>query len=163
MTLISWNTSFETGVSEVDKQHHHLVKITNRFGDLLSREQATSADTDRLLQELLSYAEYHFAEEERLMRSAGIDSRHLRHHEQEHRNFFQDMAGLQREWVAEKAISGETLLEYLVNWLIYHVLGSDRNMARQLEAIQSGTSAADAYRDHEKKAFAFRLTPHQLH
>jgi diguanylate cyclase (GGDEF)-like protein len=44
------------------------------------------------------------------------------------------------------------LLEYLINWLAYHILGSDQNMAHQMEAIQSGVSSEQAFDDEEKES-----------
>ena len=42
-------------------------------------------------------------------------------------------------------LSGTHLFEYLVNWLIYHILGSDMSMSRQLKAIRQKVTAPDAY------------------
>ena len=43
------------------------------------------------------------------------------------------------------AVGAKQLLKFLTNWLAYHILGVDQDMARQLAAIQTGASAKDAY------------------
>lgn len=37
MDSFHWDRHFETGLAEVDRQHHQLVDLINRFGDLLTR------------------------------------------------------------------------------------------------------------------------------
>ena len=41
--------------------------------------------------------------------------------------------------------SAKRLLEFLIHWLAYHILGEDQDMAGQLEAIQAGMSPERAY------------------
>ena len=43
------------------------------------------------------------------------------------------------------AVGAKQVLKFLTNWLAYHILGVDQDMARQLAAIQTGASAKDAY------------------
>ena len=150
MSLIIWDRSLETGLSDVDQQHRHLVDVTNRFGELLSQDHLRPADTDALLQDLIAYTEYHFDEEEKLMRAIGVDRRHTDLHQQEHQKFFQDVSIIQREWAVKNMISGRDLFDYLVNWLIYHILGCDMNMSRQMDAIRNGRSPEGAYEEQEK-------------
>ncbi|MBN1958797.1 MAG: hemerythrin family protein [Desulfuromonadales bacterium] len=150
MDLIHWDESLETGLSEVDKQHHHLVDVTNRFGTLLSHDEIRPADIASLLEELISYTQYHFEEEEKVMRQAGIDQRHLDLHEKEHQSFFQDVTVLQQQWLSDEKVSYGNLFEYLVNWLVFHILGSDKNMARQIDAINTGRTPNQAFEEQEK-------------
>jgi hemerythrin-like metal-binding protein len=73
-----WNESFETGLSSVDKQHHHLVDVINRFGELLMQGEAVSKDDfEALFNELVSYTQYHFSEEESYMNRVKVDPRHI--------------------------------------------------------------------------------------
>ncbi len=46
--------------------------------------------------------------------------------------------------------AGKDLFEFLANWLVCHILGSDKSLARQIEAIETGHSAAVAYSLEEK-------------
>lgn len=150
MAVFAWDNSFETGFSEVDKQHHYLVDVTNQFGELLSRDEVDAAAVDALLEELVSYTHYHFEEEEKLMRSAGIDERHLQHHVLEHQGFFRDVDLLSRELSTRSKVTEKSLFDFLINWLVYHILGSDMTMARQLAMIASGATPEEAYLAKEK-------------
>ncbi len=76
MELLKWDESLETGIPAVDKQHHHLVDVTNKFGSALLQGEVSPEVVETLLEELVSYAKYHFDEEEKIMRTSGVDSRH---------------------------------------------------------------------------------------
>ncbi len=150
MDLFQWNEAFEIGFSTIDEQHHHLVDVTNQFGDLLAEDGVIPQDTDDLLEELLSYTTYHFKEEEDLMLRAGVDNRHIQQHQQKHQQFFQDVFIQQRQCSPGTPLMEKDLFEYLINWLIFHILGCDRNMARQISMIEKGASAAEAYQAEEQ-------------
>ncbi|MCD6526310.1 MAG: bacteriohemerythrin, partial [Desulfuromonas sp.] len=152
MDVFQWDQSFETGLSEVDQQHHHLVDVTNAFGRLLAQDEIKSADIETLFDELVSYARYHFVEEEKVMHAAGVDQRHIRQHNKEHQTFFQDVSLLHNDMFSGGSITEKNLFEFLINWLVYHILGSDMNMARQVEAIQQGSSASEAFDTREQSA-----------
>lgn len=150
MDLFQWNKAFEIGFSAIDEQHHHLFDVTNQFGVLLAEDGVIPKDTVTLLEELLSYTTYHFKEEEGLMLRAGVDNRHIHQHQQKHRQFFEDVFIQQKQWSPGTPLIEKGLFEYLINWLIYHILGCDRNMARQIGMIEKGASAAEAYQAEEQ-------------
>lgn len=88
MESFHWDTHFETGLTEVDKQHHVLVDLINHFGELLSQLEGVSFnDIELVFNELAEYAQYHFKEEEEMMLHAGLDPRYVKHHIQLHVNF----------------------------------------------------------------------------
>ena len=152
MDVFQWDTSFETGLSEVDQQHHHLVDITNKFGCLLSQDEVRPDDIEDLFNELVSYTKYHFDEEEKVMHAAGVDKRHATQHEKEHEGFFQDVTMLHKSMSLKEPDTGKNLYEFLINWLVYHILGSDMNLAKQIEEINNGSTAAEAFAAKEQHA-----------
>lgn len=145
MDVFEWDNSFKTGLDMVDQQHHHLVKVTNQFGRLLAQDEVQSNDLEKVFNELVDYTQYHFGEEAKVMQAVGIDPRHRIPHEKEHQSFFNDVSLLHQEIRISKTTSERELFEFLTNWLIYHILGSDMNLARQVKAIQQGLSATEAY------------------
>ncbi len=151
MNSFVWSEIFETDVSLVDEQHHKLVDLINQFGGLLARNQLQADDILAVLKELLDYAEYHFTEEEALMRSAQIDARHFEFHVESHTDFLLEVKTLYQSFTAENRDSASQLLEFLIHWLAYHILGVDQNMAKQLKSINSGQSPLDAYERGEKE------------
>ncbi|MBI3094898.1 MAG: diguanylate cyclase [Rhodocyclales bacterium] len=147
MESFAWGDYFVTGLAEVDRQHHHLVDVINRYGELLMRrEGALAADTEVVFGELAAYADYHFREEEQLMERGRIDPRHVARHRQEHASFLQDVTRMHSVMSAADRSNAESLLLFLTHWLAYHILGSDQMMAHQIAAIAAGATPEDAYR-----------------
>lgn len=150
MESFHWDKCFETGLPEVDEQHHHLVDVINRFGDLLmSGKGASTKDFELLFKELADYAKYHFAEEESYMERMKIDPRHMAYHRKEHDDFLGDVTLIYKNISSDDPAAGEPLLKFLIYWLASHILGSDQAMALQIKKIQQGKNAADAYQAAE--------------
>ena len=146
MDAFRWNPCFVTGLSDVDGQHHRLVDLINRFGEMVMREDGASVlELDAVFLELADYAQYHFSEEEHMMAAVGLDPRYIVHHKQTHASFLEEVSLLQGSVDANNREAAKSLLQFLTHWLAYHILGSDQFMARQIAAIKSGTPAADAY------------------
>lgn len=152
LNSFKWDKNFETGIADVDEQHQYLVGVINRYGDLISENSISIQDIQMALFELSRYAEFHFKEEENLMRGVGVYHEHLQQHINIHRAFMADLMAIQSFISAENKKSAEQLLQFLIHWLAYHILGIDQNMARQVEAIQSGMTPQQAYEQEERKS-----------
>ena len=151
MESFSWNKNFFTGLPEIDAQHRHLVGIINEFGELLAQNELESENIESVFEELTGYAQYHFQSEEVLMSAVGVDNRHTERHWKEHCNFLEEVNSMRAAINPETPDAPITLLKFLTYWLAYHILGSDKNMARQVAAIQAGQSPDMAYLEHEKE------------
>ena len=141
-----WDESFLTGLEEVDRQHKRLVDLINRFGhSLYQAETVSRAELEAVFSELIDYANYHFKVEEAMMTSVGVDERHIRFHKSEHAAFITEILHLREHSDPGQPESLQPALKFLVHWLAYHILGVDRGMTRQVEAIRGGTTPEAAY------------------
>jgi hemerythrin len=146
MNTFRWDRNFETGLANVDLQHHELVNLINRLGDLLTRNVLPSKEEmEAVFGELLAYTQYHFREEESLFQSAGLDERFTSMHIQLHRDFLHEAEKMHQDVTPENTAAARVMLNYLVHWLAFHILGVDQSMARQVSAVQSGRKPEDAY------------------
>ncbi len=152
MKSFQWDKNFLTGLETVDEQHHFLVNIINQYGNLLSKNKVVFNDVETIFKELADYAQYHFQDEEALMHRAGIDQHHLKHHIKVHQAFLHEVMAMHAGISEENLGPAQHLFSFLTNWLAYHILGSDQNMARQILAIQSGVSPDQAYEKEEKES-----------
>lgn len=150
MQFFQWDETFQTGSPLVDEQHQQLVDIVNRFGDLLAHNATGRQEVETVCQELLEYTRYHFDAEERLMASLGLDQRHHQQHQQQHMDLLNEINPLRQHLVSENYALGKNTFEFLINWLVFHILGTDMLMARQIAAIKQGKTAAEAYADEEQ-------------
>lgn len=147
MEQFTWDSLLETGLTDVDEQHHGLVDLINRFGALLLQpQQVDVGSVSRVLEELARYAQLHFNEEEQLMARWGLDPLHLQPHTKQHADFLLEVQRQAANLGGPAHAAAVNLHEFLVNWLAYHILGVDRKMARQIAAIEQGASPREALR-----------------
>jgi hemerythrin-like metal-binding protein len=145
MEAFVWDQRFATGIEIVDQQHHHLVDIVNEVGDLLLKgDQVSEGKLQIYFKQLADYARQHFADEERLMRETGLDSRHVKGHTDHHHQFVQQVASMWRGRGSMKN-PAEVVHGFLTAWLTFHILGEDQVMARQIARVREGTAPEIAY------------------
>lgn len=152
MAAFNWTEHFVTGLGRVDGQHRYLIEMINGFGESLSGNAFDFQQLESLLKELADYADYHFADEEKLMCEAGVDPRHLKLHRKEHAGFLEGVTRQAERVDPEDADAAKALLAFLVHWLAYHILVQDQNMARQIAAIRAGSTPAEAYERQQREA-----------
>jgi len=146
-----WDRSFLTGLASVDDQHQRLVSLINDIGELSMLGQDVGREHFLATHdELVDYARFHFADEERQMAAAGLDPEFVRAHKAAHRAFV-DRAQTMAEAAADDPHQVHDLLHYLVRWLAYHILGIDQRMARQMEMVKAGMDPAEAYREDSQR------------
>lgn len=151
MNSFNWDNNFETGIGVVDEQHQYLVGFINHYGNLLSENTISIDDINVALLDLTRYAEIHFKEEESLMRDCGVYELHIEEHIKVHRAFMQDIYSMQAFILGEDQVLARQLLDFLIHWLAYHILGIDQNMARQMAAIEGGATPLQAFEAEEKQ------------
>ena len=144
MKAFVWDQHFITGLKQVDEQHQRLVDLINRLGESLIAEQAPDdAALLSVFDEVAEYAKYHFAEEERLQRDAGLPSAYRDRHRQNHAQFVEQLSSM---WNSRGTMSnaGEVLHGFLCSWLAFHILGEDQDMARQIAHLRADESSDKA-------------------
>lgn len=143
-----WEDEFSTGIDIVDSQHSSLIETVNYALQIsLHNEKISFEDLSTIKAKLQKYAIEHFDSEEALMLEKGVDNRHISQHFKAHASFaktvdiyFQD----QRKLTDPNALGD--VIEYLVRWLAYHILNTDKSMARQISYITTeNMSSEDAY------------------
>jgi hemerythrin len=152
MQLFQWDKTLETGNHDIDEQHQHLVGIINEFGELMEREAAGREDIELVCAKLAEYASSHFDLEEKLMEQYDLDQRHRYQHRHQHEDLIYETE-LSRHVLAAGAdpAAGRIFFEFLTNWLVFHVIGTDMLMARQILAIRQGKTGAEAYLSEEQE------------
>ena len=150
MALMSWNENFVTGIAVIDEQHQWLIDLINDAAPVLALNyNRNHVRAERLLDELVNYAVFHFDTEDRLMREYRIDPRHHEGHLQSHGKFATEVVRMRAAYSNGDAPSGGALLTFLANWLVFHILGEDQALARQMRAIETGMSPEEAYEKAE--------------
>lgn len=120
---------YRTGIDRIDEEHNKLFEIADKAYEVLMDEFIPDKYDYivEILNELKEYAGTHFDHEEEYM--AGIGYKKLFTHKVEHHDFVEklneyDLTAMdenQREAILE-------LLEFLNNWLVDHILKSDKQI-----------------------------------
>lgn len=143
MDTFRWNSVFETGLDEIDSQHRRLVELLNELSRNI--DSAKPESIDRTLRELADYTVYHFASEERFMDMHHLAPEFCNRHRATHAKFVAQVTEWLDERKHEQQLQPRQLLDYLANWLIFHILGDDRALGRQVAAIKRGVPAQEAF------------------
>jgi hemerythrin len=121
MKRLEWNSDFETGINAIDLQHHFFLSLINRLADDL-HETDDSRYRKQLLNELIKYAQFHFASEENIMYRLGCPN--LADHKKMHDNLIDSLHGQIGMFEIELA-HAEDIVKYLGEWFVVHTLGED--------------------------------------
>jgi hemerythrin-like metal-binding protein len=136
--LIVWNETLVTGIDKIDEQHQVLVNLFNEANNKLTVNN-DAGFLEQITRDLLSYALYHFETEEELMQKYGytednVDA--IDNHIRQHRSFSAKVVAVRNDIKAGILISREELLSFLNNWLIEHILKTDKRLAAFLLALE---------------------------
>ena len=125
MEKIEWSNDFSVGIRRIDEQHQRLFQIFERLVEIVEGA-TTSKDVANVLDELVEYAQYHFAAEESLMLEYGYPG--YKEHNMEHLKFFEQVANYHFDVTLFDRSVAVDLLDFLYGWLNSHVLGTDLKM-----------------------------------
>lgn len=151
MESFKWGKEFVTGLPEVDDQHLKLVSMLNDFGRVIAENTSTRDYLLSIFQNLAAYAIEHFHTEEMLMEQTQVDIRHITSHIRQHADFVTDISSIVESSDVGNSEDSRMLLDFLIHWLAYHILGTDQNMARQINQIETGVSPEVAFNNGERQ------------
>ncbi|NGZ07446.1 MAG: hypothetical protein G8237_13945 [Magnetococcales bacterium] len=121
MPRFDWRYGYETHNKIVDLQHKYFIELMNRLYD----ELATTSDKkyqERLLDELISYAKFHFISEENIL------LKHLpqkfNHQKELHEILLQDLL-IKIESMKLGNDKPEDIIHFVVEWFFTHTITED--------------------------------------
>jgi diguanylate cyclase (GGDEF)-like protein/hemerythrin-like metal-binding protein/PAS domain S-box-containing protein len=142
--IFPWNDDFETGITTIDEQHKTLVRLLNSVARNLAR-LSDSLTFGEIMRELSDYTVYHFAAEESLMEQFFAGDVLEAGHRKVHQDFVGKIGRLQDEYATKPLDQAvEEIIAILTRWLAFHILDTDRRMAKVIFAVQSGLSVEAA-------------------
>lgn len=148
MRLFCWDDSYSCDLVEVDYQHKKLINIINNCAVCYKEG---GFDYKTAIHELIAYTKEHFETEELIMKETGISYEFYSKHVLEHKKFIHQVNSFKNGGGGEAY-----MLDFLVAWFAYHILGMDKDMSYQIKLIQSGYSPDDAYSQLEQDVFKGR-------
>lgn len=129
MITYEMKPEYYTGIEAIDKEHARLFELAQETHGLLYNDllQDKTDGLVHLISELINYTRTHFSHEEEYLRS--INYPHIQAHIAQHRHFEDQLMAFDIDSV-ENDFEGqdetvENLLDFLVNWLVSHILKVD--------------------------------------
>lgn len=130
MALFDWDDSFSVGIEMIDKQHMILVRAINLL-DMAVRANSSDKLLSAIFETLADYTNVHFGYEEELFDIYGYPGTET--HKRQHADLLGKVLDLKRDWEAGNAEIGQEVLDFLVDWLKNHILGSDMEYTEFLQ------------------------------
>ncbi len=120
---IIWKDEYSVGVASLDNDHKKLINLLNQF--TTAYDYAMSEEYEReALEDLVAYTKHHFAREEELMAEAEYPE--LEAHKKQHKVMIDQVAKFVDLYDEKGHESMSEISEFLTNWLIKHIQGTDQ-------------------------------------
>lgn len=132
--LFAWGDKFKLGITSIDQQHEKLVGMLNELyaGYISGTAKAVMGG---VLDELIAYTATHFKYEEEIFDRTGYSETAA--HKHEHEVLVKKVLEVQAQFKADKnAVLSQDVMAFLRNWLMDHILGSDKRYVPHLIAHQ---------------------------
>lgn len=121
--LITWSDKYNLGIAEIDAQHQKMIGIINT----LYRAMQASTEKEEMniiLQELIEYANYHFAtEEEHFKEFNYLDTEN---HIKAHNAYREQISKFTEEYYNNAIMLPFEMMDFLGEWWTGHIQGIDR-------------------------------------
>lgn len=132
MTRIEWKDAYSVHDDEIDQHHQQLIRYIQVLDDPSVRAKANDEFLQMIIDGLVSYTRYHFTAEEKKMVDAGYPG--LDDHRREHADFAKDAEVFRKTFRDGSPRLEKALLGYLKDWLLTHILTSDRLFGEWMES-----------------------------
>lgn len=120
---ITWLPEYSVGVKEINDQHKKLIAMIARLHEAISVNH-----TKKILKEVISglidYSKYHFTTEEKYFDQFKYEK--TEEHKIEHQAFIERINEIQSNLNTNEITLSFELIDYLEDWLIEHIMGSDQ-------------------------------------
>jgi len=121
--MIEWNEEYSVGISTIDEEHKKFIDIINKV--IVTKEHTDKPEEIReILYEMIKYALNHFATEETNMVKFNFPE--YQSHRNEHLDFTDKTVSMINKVIKGDYNVANQILEYLKQWLVNHIQGTDR-------------------------------------
>ena len=128
MAIFEWDGSIALGIPVIDEQHKALFGWVNMLDEAIKRGEGSEA-VNEVIWKLITYVTEHFTAEEQLLLACNYPR--LASHRKEHDQFVERLRNIQVEFIDGHQMS-ETILDFLVDWLVCHIKGTDQSYCRYM-------------------------------
>ena len=135
MTTYRWTTDYAVGVHQIDEEHRRLFVLAEEMHQALLQGKGVAV-LGQLLDSLVEYTRYHFAQEEQLMQRLRYPG--YARHRQQHEALTANVLALQGRAASGEVTMTIEAMQFLIAWLKHHTIASDRQIGDYI--MQTGAS-----------------------
>lgn len=128
--ICSWSPDFSTQVEDMDEQHKVLFRLINTLYKFI-KKGVTGQLNIEVVDELVSYTEYHFGQEEQLMKKFHFPE--IVAQKRAHKLFVAKIKEAQKGIKSNGGRVDESVLQFLTDWLIKHIQGMDKKYGEYIK------------------------------
>ena len=126
---IEWKDDYSVGIDSIDQQHKRLVNLINHLQTAV--DHSTGEEFEReALDELVDYTKTHFKYEEGLMEQN--DYPDYEPHKAQHQKMIGEVEQVLSEYETDHDAAMNHATEFLRDWLINHINGTDKEYSSYL-------------------------------
>jgi len=141
--FMHWSESLEIGDPVVDSEHRYLVQLINNLHEQFEAGQEGTS-LAKLFTHLAKYVRVHFGNEETLMKAISFPG--LAEHRVKHKELVDQTMELSEQYMEGEGCITEETVEFLKNWLLNHIAGSDMKIKEFLTGERpSSVTATPAF------------------
>lgn len=133
--FVTWKDEYSVGVPVIDDDHKKLLSLINNLQASIHYHTGDEFEK-KALDEVVEYTSYHFSREEELMEKSGYPD--LEAHKKEHQAMIAKVGSFVAEYEAKGHDVLEGIADYLGQWLITHINGTDQKYAPYLKDKSEG-------------------------
>ena len=141
--IFPWSNNFETGIDIIDEQHKVLVELLNSLALFLAN-RSCEMTLNIALDKLTEYTDYHFKTEEKLWEKYLKNDPYYKTHLKTHKSFIDKIISLKNNTNQSLDESIYEIISFLSKWLAFHILDTDKRMAKTIELMEKGESIKNA-------------------
>lgn len=130
---LKWNSDFELGIDEADRQHKKLVMMMNDV-HILSANNRSGEAIAQALDSLIQYTEVHFEWEEKLF--DGYAYPDSEKHKKAHQALINELRQHQKNIEVGSLEEVDKELDALNDWLVNHIEHSDKDYAKHIKQVE---------------------------
>ena len=131
--IISWGETFSTGIESIDKQHRHLVALTNQLykACMVGGDSSNKAFKESM-KRVVEYVRFHFHTEQEILEK--INYPDILKHKKEHEALIMQILDFSTNKAGAKRFVPNNFVRFLKDWIVSHIAHSDKMYGRYIEA-----------------------------
>ncbi len=129
MALIEWSDEYSVKVNSIDNQHIKLVEMVNTLHSAMKEGKGKEV-IGKVISDLVSYTETHFAHEEDLMKKHSYPE--YSKHKAMHDELVGQVKEIEKSYKEGKTVLSHDILNFLKSWLMVHIGETDKRLGSYL-------------------------------